>query len=81
MTSDQVVGSATAPNTVVMSTSFGCAHCAAFMLQTFPELKRKHLDTGVARFIFREFPLDAGSVSATRSHGARATETPSTWWS
>ena len=35
-----------------------CGHCAAFYTGTFPELKKKYIDTGKVKFILREFPLD-----------------------
>jgi protein-disulfide isomerase len=35
-----------------------CPHCAHFSAETFPELKKRYIDTGKVRFIFREFPLD-----------------------
>jgi len=42
-----------------------CPHCAAFHETTYPELKKKYIDTGKVRFIFREFPLD--QLAAARS--------------
>jgi len=45
-----------------------CPHCAHFHETTYPEMKKKYIDTGKIRFIFREFPLDplaaAGSMLA-----------------
>ena len=47
-----------APVTIVEYASMTCVHCAGFYATTFPELKRKYIDTGKVRFILREFPLD-----------------------
>lgn len=55
---DIVQGAATAPITIVEYASMTCAHCAAFHMTTWPELKSKYVDSGKARFILREFPLD-----------------------
>lgn len=52
------VGKADAPITIVEYASLTCPHCATFHETTYPELKKKYVDTGKARFIFREFPLD-----------------------
>jgi protein-disulfide isomerase len=65
---DQVQGSPDAPVTIIEYASMTCPHCAHFHETTYPELKRKYIDTGKVRFIFREFPLDplaaAGSMLA-----------------
>jgi protein-disulfide isomerase len=65
---DQAVGAAEAPVTIVEYASMTCPHCAHFHETTYPELKKRYIDTGKVRFIFREFPLDplaaAGSMLA-----------------
>jgi protein-disulfide isomerase len=55
---DMSIGDPNAPNVVVEYASMTCPHCANFHQKLFPELKSKYVDTGKARFIFREFPLD-----------------------
>ncbi|GAB4225749.1 MAG: hypothetical protein Kow0032_02140 [Methyloligellaceae bacterium] len=55
---DFVLGEATAPNTVIEYSSMTCPHCARFHKNVLPELKSKYIDTGLARYIIREFPLD-----------------------
>jgi protein-disulfide isomerase len=56
---DNALGSPNAPVTIVEYASMTCPHCAHFHETTYPELKKKYIDTGKVRFIFREFPLDA----------------------
>ncbi|HEY7247482.1 MAG TPA: DsbA family protein [Xanthobacteraceae bacterium] len=55
---DESLGSANAPVTIIEYASLTCPHCAHFHETTFPELKKKYIETGKVRFIFREFPLD-----------------------
>jgi protein-disulfide isomerase len=55
---EQAVGNANAPVTIIEYASMTCPHCAQFHEQVYPELKKKYVDTGKVRFIFREFPLD-----------------------
>jgi protein-disulfide isomerase len=55
---EMVLGEANAPVTIVEYASMTCPHCATFHEKTYPELKKKYIDTGKVRFIFREFPLD-----------------------
>jgi protein-disulfide isomerase len=65
---DIALGDANAPITIVEYASLTCPHCAHFEETTYPELKKRYIDTGKVRFIFREFPLDpvaaAGSMLA-----------------
>jgi len=55
---DIVLGSPDAPVTIVEYASMTCPHCAAFHHDTFPQLKAEYIDTGMVRFIMREYPLD-----------------------
>jgi protein-disulfide isomerase len=55
---DVVEGQANAPVTVVEYASMTCSHCAAFATKVYPALKSKYIDTGKAKLILREFPLD-----------------------
>jgi protein-disulfide isomerase len=61
---DMVMGSDKAPVTVIEYASMTCPHCAHFQETTFPELKKRYIDTGKVRYIFREFPLDSLAAAA-----------------
>ena len=58
------MGDAKAPVTIVEYASMTCSHCASFHENTFPEIKKRYIDTGKVRFIFREFPLDTLAAAA-----------------
>jgi len=62
---DQVLGSPDAPVTIIEYASMTCPHCAHFHETTYPELKKRYIDTGKVRFIFREFPLDPLAAGAS----------------
>jgi protein-disulfide isomerase len=70
---DQVLGDANAPVTVVEYASLSCSHCREFHDKTLPEVKKRLIDTGKVRFIYRDFPLDqyatAGAMLARCSEG------------
>lgn len=55
---DLIQGSPSASITIIEYDSTTCSHCAAFHETTWPELKAKYIDSGRAKFILREFPLD-----------------------
>lgn len=55
---DMAMGDEKAQVTIIEYASMTCSHCASFQEKTFPELKKRYIDTGKVRYIFREFPLD-----------------------
>ncbi len=56
---DRILGKPDAPITIIEYASLTCPHCAAFEAETLPKLKQEWIDTGKAKLIFRDFPLDA----------------------
>ena len=63
---DHVLGDPKAPVTMIEYASFTCPHCAHFHTQILPELKKKWIDTGKAKLIYRDFPLDQTAVKAAQ---------------
>ncbi len=57
------MGADNAPVTIIEYASLTCSHCAHFQEVTFPELKKRYIDTGKVRYILREFPLDPLSAA------------------
>jgi protein-disulfide isomerase len=58
------MGNDKASVTVIEYASMTCPHCAHFQETTFPEIKKRYIDTGKVRYIFREFPLDTLAAAA-----------------
>lgn len=61
---DNIMGSADAPVTIVEYSSLTCPHCANFHQMTVPGMKEKYVKTGKVRYIIREFPLDQLAFAA-----------------
>ena len=55
---DRVLGNPNAPVTIIEYASMTCPHCAHFASNVLPEVKKQLIDTGKAKLIFRDFPLD-----------------------
>lgn len=72
---DSWLGEQNAKVVIVEYASLTCSHCASFHRETWPELKKRYVDTGQARFALREFPFDpfstAGFMLARADNSAR----------
>lgn len=62
---DLTMGPADAKVVVIEFASMTCGHCANFHNNVWPEFKKKYVDTGKVRFIFREFPLNNLAAAAS----------------
>jgi protein-disulfide isomerase len=62
---DEVLGATNAPVTIIEYASMTCPHCSHFHKTVYPDLKKKYIETGKVRFIFREFPLDPLAAAAS----------------
>jgi protein-disulfide isomerase len=51
------LGSESSPVTVVEFTDYQCPYCRRFHQTTFPELKKRYVDTGKVRWVVRNLPL------------------------
>ena len=54
----RALGSADAQVAIVEFSDYQCPYCQRFFVQTFPALKKNYVETGKARFYFRDFPLE-----------------------
>jgi protein-disulfide isomerase len=61
---DHMLGKADAPITIVEYASLTCPHCAEFDKSTLPDIKKNWIETGKAKLVFRDFPLDRVALRA-----------------
>jgi protein-disulfide isomerase len=61
---DRVLGKADAPITIFEFFSLTCPHCAEFEETTYPKLKAEWVDTGKAKIVYRDYPLDQNALKA-----------------
>ena len=61
---DRVLGKPDAPITIVEYASMTCPHCAHFDKDVLPGLKKKWIETGKAKLILRDYPLDEPALRA-----------------
>lgn len=58
------LGNTKAPVVVINYSSLTCGHCAQFHNTVFPEIKKKYIEPGLVRIIFRDYPADQVSLQA-----------------
>jgi len=61
---DRILGNPDAPITIVEYASLTCPHCAHFANDVLPEIKKEWIDTGKAKLVLRDFPLDEPALRA-----------------
>ncbi len=62
---DAILGEKDAPVTIIEFSDYQCPFCRKFWTETFPLIKKEYIDTGKARFVYRDFPLDSIHPAAT----------------
>lgn len=62
---DKVHGQPNAPVTIIEYASMTCPHCANWAKTVLPEVSKEYIDSGKAKLIFREFPLDGAARLAS----------------
>ena len=68
---DMAMGSPKARVTVIEYASAACPHCARFNINVFPAFKKKYVDTGKVRYVYREFLTEPVAVAAAGALLAR----------
>ncbi|MDA7953140.1 MAG: DsbA family protein [Nitrosopumilus sp.] len=54
---DPVIGDPAAPIEIVEFSDFQCPFCARFQRDTLPRLQAEYIDTGLAKLIYRDYPI------------------------
>ena len=63
---DRILGKPDAPVTIFEFASLSCPHCADFDANVLPKIKQNWIDTGKARLIYRDYPLDFAALKAAQ---------------
>lgn len=65
------MGRPDAPLTLVEFTDLQCPYCNRFSTTTFEQIKAAYIDTGMVRFVSRDFPLDFHPQALPAARAAR----------
>ncbi len=75
-----LLGSKDAPLTMVEFTDYQCGFCRRFHTATFPEIRRKYVDSGKVRFYSRDMPLEFHSNAFRAAEAARCAADQKQFW-
>lgn len=75
-----VLGNRNAPLTMVEFTDYQCGFCQRFHTTTFPEIRKKFVDTGKVRFVSRDLPLDFHTNAFRAAQAARCAGDQGKFW-
>lgn len=77
---DAYIGKEKAPVTIIEFSDFECPFCRRFWKETLPEIKQSYIDTGKARFVYRDFPLPFHPGAMPAAEGAKCAREQGKFW-
>jgi protein-disulfide isomerase len=75
-----MLGSKSAPLTIVEYTDYQCPFCQRFHTTAFNDLKKAYIDTGKVRFFSKDMPLDFHSNAMRAAMAARCAGEQGKFW-
>lgn len=73
------LGSRDAPVTLVEFAEFYCPFCARYLLETFPKIEHRYIETGLVRYQFRNLPVHGEPAWIAAAAGECAHDQGSFW--
>jgi protein-disulfide isomerase len=73
-------GNPNAPITLIEYSDFTCGYCAKFFRETWPALNSKYIQTGLVRFIYRDFPRASRGPGLQAAVAARCAGEQDRYW-
>jgi protein-disulfide isomerase len=77
--SGPILGSASAPVTIIEFSDFQCSFCKRFWADTLPKLREAYIDKGKVRFIYRHFAI-LGKHSEQAAQAAECAAEQAKFW-
>ncbi|MFH0890042.1 MAG: thioredoxin domain-containing protein [Candidatus Aenigmatarchaeota archaeon] len=75
-----VLGSSSAPVTIIEFSDFQCPYCRVAYLQSLPSVKTNYIDTGKVKFYYRNFPLSFHPASMKAAEAAECANEQGKFW-
>ena len=77
---EPIMGSPSAPITIVEFSDFECTYCKLFHDQVLPELKQQYVDSGLVRFVHKDLPLPFHRQARPAAAAARCAGEQQRYW-
>jgi protein-disulfide isomerase len=74
------LGRPDAPVTIVEFSDYQCPFCKRFFDQTLPEVKKRYIDTGKVRYVFRDMPLPIHPQAPKAAEAAHCAGEQDRYW-
>ena len=75
-----VLGRADAPVTMVEFFDYECVFCKQFHANVYERIKKEFIDTGLVRYVVRDFPMQMHKWSVVTARGARCAAREGKYW-
>ena len=75
-----VLGRADAPVTLVEFVDYECSYCRQYHARVFERLRKEFVDSGLLRYVVRDFPLEMHKNSVTTARAARCGAQQGRFW-
>jgi protein-disulfide isomerase len=73
-------GNPDAPLTMIEYSDFTCGYCAKFFRETWPVLNAKYVQSGLVRFVYRDFPRASQGPGVSAAVAARCAGEQGQYW-
>ncbi len=77
---DPFLGNKNAKVAIIEFSDYQCPFCRAFWRDSLPQLKKEYINTGKARFVYRDFPLSFHPMAAVSAQAAECAEEQGKYW-
>lgn len=77
---DPVLGNADAPVTIVEFSDFQCPFCRSFYTDTYQQIKETYVNSGKAKIVYRDFPLEFHSAARISAIAAECADEQGAFW-
>lgn len=75
-----ILGDPNAEIAILAYYSFECVYCAKFFNEIFPQIKQEYIDTGVAKVLFKNFPLSNHKAAPIAHNAALCAANEGEFW-